>query len=98
MRHWILFVCTLLLQPSCLLIEVHGQNETFPSPGRLEEMDIPASLDPVLADLDSAEWAVRESASKRLLDPALSPETIMAIVQRRRLSEEARARLLGALI
>ena len=97
MSHRILVICALLL-PWGFLFDAHGQDDTFPTPARLQEVDIPASLDPVLADLDSAEWAVRESASKRLLDPALSPEIIMAIVQRRRLSEEARARLLGALI
>ena len=75
-----------------------GEDDTLPSRERLLAIEIPESLEAVLADLDSAEWAVREAASKRLLDPVFSSELLMAVVEQRSLSEEARARLLGSLI
>ena len=87
-----------LLQVLLFTTGVSGQDEALPSRERLREIVIPESFETVLADLDSAEWAVRESASKRLLDAEFSSEILMAVVLQRTLSEEVRARLLGCLI
>lgn len=77
---------------------VFGQNDGLPSRELLQQIEIPVSLESVLVDLDSPQWSTRDAASKLLLDPKLSQEVLMAVIQQRTLTEEVRARVLGALI
>lgn len=92
------FVILLMFQMMFFVSGAFCQDDALPSRERLKQIEIPNTLEPVLRDLDASNWSVRESASKRLLDPQYSQELLMAIVAQRTLSEEARSRVLGCLI
>jgi hypothetical protein len=92
------FLILILFQMMFFVSGAVCQDDALPSRERLNRIEIPDALEPVIRDLDASDWIVRQSASKRLLDSRYSQELLMAIVAQRTLSEEARSRVLGCLI